>query len=89
MGIDAVELATTIKQELVEVHLEAQRNLCEFLLEYQEALERRHITAKGLGEMLHHSIVGLKMSTTTREQIESVAATMRACLLALTDPDGA
>ena len=84
-----LELATTIKQELVEVHLEAQRNLCEFLLEYQEALERRHITARGLGEMLHHSIVGLKMSTTTREQIESVAATMLACLLALTDPDGA
>ncbi len=84
-----LELATTIKQELVEVHLEAQRNLCEFLLEYQEALERRHIAAKGLGEMLHHSIVGLKMSTTTREQIESVAATMLACLLALTDPDGA
>lgn len=84
-----LELATTIKQELPEVHLEAQRNLCDFLLEYQDALERRHLTARGLGEMLHHSIVGLKLSTTTREQIDSVAATMLACLLALTDPDGA
>ena len=80
------ELATTLKQELTEVHLGARRNLCEFLLPYEADLERRSITPRGLGEMLHHSIVGLKLSTTTRAEIESVVATMHACLMALTAP---
>ena len=81
-----LELATTLKQELTEVHLGARRNLCEFLLPYEADLERRSITPRGLGEMLHHSIVGLKLSTTTRAEIESVVATMHACLMALTAP---
>lgn len=81
-----LELATTLKQELSEVHLGARRNLCEFLLPYEADLERRSITPRGLGEMLHHSIVGLKLSTTTRAEIESVVATMHACLMALTAP---
>jgi len=35
--------------------------------------------------MLHHSIMGLKLSTTTSEEIESATATMLACLMAVTD----
>ena len=80
-----LELATTIKEELADIHVEARRNLCEFLLPYEAALESRGITAKGMGEMLHHSIMGLKLSTTTSEEIESATATMLACLMAVTD----
>ena len=81
-----IELATTIKKELVEIHAEARRNLCEFLLPYEDALQSRGITAAGMGEMLHHSLMGLKLSTTTSEEIESATATMLACMLAVTEP---
>ena len=81
-----LELATTIREELAEIHVEAKRNLCEFLLPYEAALERRAITPRGLGEMLHHAIMGMKLSTTTRTEIESVVDTMLSCLMALTDP---
>ncbi|HCS18290.1 MAG TPA: hypothetical protein DIW45_11480 [Erythrobacter sp.] len=81
-----LELATTIREELAEIHVEAKRNLCEFLLPYEAALERRAITPRGLGEMLQHAIMGMKLSTTTRTEIESVVDTMLSCLMALTDP---
>ncbi len=81
-----LEVQTTIKHELSEIHAEARRNLCEFLLPYQDALRSRDLTPMGLGEMLHHSIMGLKLSTTTSEEIESATATMLACMLAVTEP---
>lgn len=80
-----LEVATTIRDEVAAVHVEARRKLCEYLLPYQPALNARGITAQGLGEMLHHAIMGFKLSTTTREEIESTSATILACLLAVTD----
>ena len=79
-----LEIATTIKREIAEVHAEAKRNLCEFLMPYESALEQRNITPRGLGDMLHHAIVGLKLSSTTREELESATATMLSCLMAVT-----
>lgn len=80
-----LEIATTIKREIAEVHAEAKRNLCEFLFPYENALAQRGMTPRGLGDMLHHAIVGLKLSSTSREEINSATATMLSCLLAVTE----
>lgn len=80
-----LELNTTMRDLLEEVHAEGTRKLCEFFLPYEEQLQSRGITAKGMGEMLHLSIVGLKLSSTSAEQIETVVATLKACLVAVTD----
>lgn len=82
-----LEIATTIKHEIAEIHAESRRYLCEFLLPYEGALGRRSMIPRGLGDMLHHAIVGLKLSSTTREEIESATATMLSCLMAVTQPD--
>lgn len=81
-----LEIATTIKAEVAEIHAEAKRNLCEFLLPYEDALTARNMTPRGLGDMLHHAIVGLKLSSTTQDEIESATATMLSCLMAVTEP---
>lgn len=79
-----LEIATTIKHEIADIHAEARGHLCEFLLPYEDALRQRSMTPRGLGDMLHHAIVGLKLSSTTREEIESATTTMLACLMAVT-----
>jgi AcrR family transcriptional regulator len=80
------EIATTIKDEIGEIHAEARRNICEFLLPYQDALNSHDMTANGLGDLLHHSIMGLKLGSTTLEEIKCVTAAMLACLMAVTEP---
>jgi AcrR family transcriptional regulator len=80
-----LEISTTIKHEIADIHAEAKRHLCEFLLPYEQPLKQRNMTPRGLGDMLHHAIVGLKLSTTTREEIESATATMLSCLMAVTE----
>lgn len=82
-----LELDTTMRQRLADIHEEAIRNLCEFFLPYEDQLQSRGMCARGIGEMLHLSMVGLKLSSTSREQIDTVVETMRACLIAVTsDP---
>ncbi|MBX7480941.1 TetR/AcrR family transcriptional regulator [Qipengyuania qiaonensis] len=80
-----LELDTTMRRRLDDIHKEAMLNLCEFFLPYENKLAPRGISARGIAEMLHLSIVGLKLSSTSREQIETVVATMKACLIAITD----
>ena len=82
-----LEIATTIKHEIAEIHAEAKRNLCKFLLPYEDALLQRDMTPKGLADMLHHAIVGLKLSSTTREEIGSATATMLSCLISVTQEE--
>ena len=80
-----LELATTMRPRLEEVHAQSMRQLCEFFEPYEAQLQLRGINARGLGEMLHHAILGLKLSTTSREEIETVVATLHACLVAVTE----
>lgn len=80
-----LELDTTLRERLEDIHAEATRNLCEFFLPYEEQLQSRGMSADGLGEMLHLAIVGLKLSSTSSEQIGTVVATLKACLVAVTE----
>jgi len=80
-----LEMDTIMREKLVEVHADALRNLCEFFLPYESQLESRGITARGLSQMVHISIAGLKLTSTSREQIETLVSTMKACLIAVTD----
>ena len=80
-----LEFDTTMRKRLIEVHEESTRNLCEFFLPYEDRLQTRGLSAENLGEMLHLSIVGLKLSSTSAEQIKAVVATLKACLIAVTD----
>ncbi len=80
-----LELATTMRPRLEDVHAHSMRQLCEFFEPYEGQLQLRGISARGLGEMLHHATLGLKLSSTSREQIETVVATLQACLIAVTE----
>ena len=80
-----LELDTTMRERLMDIHVEAMRNLCEFFLPYEDQLQSRGMTARGLAEMLHLAIVGLKLSSTSSEQIDTVVGTLKACLVAVTE----
>mgnify|MGYP001970379319 CR=1 FL=1 len=80
-----LEIGTTMRERLDDVHVQATRNLCEFLSPYEDRLQSRGLSSKGLAEMLHLSIIGLKLSSTSCEQIKTVVASLKACLLAVTD----
>ncbi|GAB5352824.1 TetR/AcrR family transcriptional regulator [Qipengyuania sp. 483] len=80
-----LEIDTTMRERIADIHQEATRKLCEFFLPYEKQLRSRGMCARGIGEMLHLSFIGLKLSSTGREQIETVVGTLRACLLAVTE----
>ena len=81
-----LEMATTIKQELAAIHAAARDRFCSFLEPYDATLNARGMTARGLGDLLHHSIMGLKLSSLGEAEIRNSTAAMHACLMAVTEP---
>lgn len=80
-----LEIDTKLRERLKDIHAGAIRNLCEFFLPYESRLQSRGISATGLAEMVHLATVGLKLSSTSSEQIDTVVGTLKACLVAVTD----
>ncbi|MBX7535079.1 TetR/AcrR family transcriptional regulator [Qipengyuania sp. GH1] len=80
-----LEIDTTMRERIADIHQEAATNLCEFFSPYERQLSSRGMTAKGIGEMLHLAFVGMKLSSTSQAQLETVVGTMKACLLAVTE----
>ena len=44
--------------------------------------------ARGLGDLLHHAVLGLKLSALSEPEIRSSTEAMLACLMAVTEPAG-
>tara|TARA_B100001179_G_scaffold183483_2_gene139013 strand:- start:1286 stop:1843 length:558 start_codon:yes stop_codon:yes gene_type:complete len=80
-----IEIDTTMRERMSDIHQEAVRKLCEFFNAYEEQLNSRGMTAQGIGEMLHLAFVGMKLSSTSQAQLETVVGTMKACLLSVTE----
>ncbi|MXP08984.1 TetR/AcrR family transcriptional regulator [Pseudoblastomonas halimionae] len=83
-----IEVKSALETHLAGVQAETQRRLCEFLLPYEDILQARGTSSQGLGQMLHHSLIGLKMCSSCPNDLESTTSTMLACLMALTEDAG-
>ena len=81
-----IEIKSALDTHLADIQAETLRRLCEFLLPYEDVLQSRGTSSEGLGKMLHHAMIGMKMCSSCHNELESTTSTMLAGLMALTEP---
>jgi AcrR family transcriptional regulator len=79
-----LEIASISRAATEAINRELEANMVSLFEPYEDALHLHSLTTRSLAQMVWLSVSSLKLSSTTRQQVESVAAAMMACVLAVT-----